>query len=160
MKKLMFLTMMFGLMIVLTGSVSAQNKGKGLVYGFSDANGGGNGRDSYAPKFGDAVRIAEHTPRNTDAEVGFVSGQKMDIVMFIQGKRISGVRMEGVPQDLRNLMMNKTTKISGLTSETAPLKRGDTVTIQSQPAKGGGMDVTFSFFRGGKSFNSISFVVK
>lgn len=53
MKKFVFLMMLFGLMIVLTGDVSAQNKGNGKVMTVNDDN--TPKTTEFSPKSGDQI---------------------------------------------------------------------------------------------------------
>ncbi|MFN8000737.1 MAG: hypothetical protein U0X75_06945 [Acidobacteriota bacterium] len=61
---------------------------------------------------------------------------------------------------LQNILLNKSTVVRGVGTKNQPLMRGDTYDIRTQPAQGGGTDVTFDVKRGGKYIATFSFVVK
>ena len=83
MKKLMFLTMVFGLMVVFSGNASAQ---QGVVIGAT-------GSQKLKPTVGEKVAFAVHTPRSDRPEVGIKSGQKVCLVSIFNGGQQSDVLM-------------------------------------------------------------------
>lgn len=83
MKKLMFLTMVFGFFMVLSGSASAQ---QGVVIGAT-------GSQKLKPKVGEKVTFAVHTPASARPEVGIKSGQKVCLVSIFNGGQQSDVLM-------------------------------------------------------------------
>ena len=152
MKKLMFLTMMFGLMIALTGSVSAQNKGNGYILTINDAN----KSTEFSIKGGDelvAKIIRPGGKYGTPAAgySGFEVRQPNKIVYFYYA-----ADKPELQDAINNRQQGRTTKVTGVCTNSKPIKANDKFTIQSQPAQGGGTDVTITFNGGG----CFSFIAK
>ncbi|MEP7336543.1 MAG: hypothetical protein ABI977_02165 [Acidobacteriota bacterium] len=144
MKKTMFLTMMFGLMIALTGSVSAQNKGNGRVLTVNDDNIPKS--TEFSIKSGDAI-VSSIVPGN--GSYGLPKGNSYSRIEVRQPNKIIYIYYAADTPELQDIINNKragrTTKVSGVCTNSKPLKANDKLTIQSQPAQGGGTMVTFTF---------------
>ena len=155
MKKLMFLTMMFGLMIALTGSVSAQNKGNGYVLTINDNNTPKS--TVFSIKSGDVIVASIMTG---DGNYGLQKGVKFSRIEVRQPNKIAYFYYASDSPDLQYAINNRekgrTTKVTGVCTNSKPFKANDKFTIQSQPAQGGGTDVTFTFNGGG----CFSFIAK
>ena len=144
MKKFMFLTMIFGLMIAVTGSVSAQNKGNGRVLTVNDDN--TPKTTEFAVKNGDAI-VASISASN--GNYGIPKGATVSRIEVRQPNKIIYIYYAADTPELQDIINNKragrTTKVSGVCTNSKPLKANDKLTIQSQPAQGGGTMVTFTF---------------
>ena len=155
MKKLMFLTMMFGLMIALTGSVSAQNKGNGYVLTINDNNTPKS--TVFSIKSGDQIVASIMT---SDGSYGLSKGMSYSRIEVRQTNKIAYFYYAADKPELQDIINNRrqgrTTKVTGVCTNSKPIKANDKFTIQSQPAQGGGTDVTFTFNGGG----CFSFIAK
>ncbi len=144
MKKSVLLTMMFGLMIALTGSVSAQNKGNGRVLTVNDDNVPKS--IEFSVKNGDEIVASIAT---SNGNYGIPKGATYSRIEVRQPNKIIYLYYAADTPELQDIINNKrsgrTTKVSGVCTNSKPLKANDKFTIQSQPAKGGGTDVTFTF---------------
>ena len=143
MKKLMFLTM-FGLMIALTGSVSAQNKGNGYVLTINDNNTPKS--TVFSIKSGDQVVASIMT---SDGSYGLSKGMSYSRIEVRQTNKIAYFYYAADKPELQDIINNRrqgrTTKVTGVCTNSRPLNVKDKFTIQSQPAEGGGTAVTISF---------------
>ncbi|HEX9005059.1 MAG TPA: hypothetical protein VGB07_34430 [Blastocatellia bacterium] len=153
MKKTMFLTMMFGLMIALTGSASAQNKGNGRVLTVNDDNVPKS--TEFSVKNGNEIVASIAT---SNGNYGIPKGATFSRIEVRQPNKIIYLYYAADTPELQDIINNKrsgrTTKVNGVCTNSKPLKANDKFTIQSQPAKGGGTDVTFTF--GGACFSFIA----
>lgn len=82
MKKLVFLTMMFGFMVVFSGSASAQLKA--VVVNV-------NGSGGLKPKVGERVVAASHDPQSDAPEIGVKKGQRVCMVGIFNGGQQASV---------------------------------------------------------------------
>lgn len=136
--------------------------GNGKIFGVNkpgDAN-----FKAIVPKNGDRVETTLYTPNNdSNKDLGLVKGQKYTMMMLTQPGNNNAQGFfywaANTPA-LQNILLNKSTVVRGVGTKNQPLMRGDTYDIRTQPAQGGGTDVTFDFKRGGKYIATFSFVVK
>lgn len=145
MKKSMFLTlMMFCLMIALTGLASAQNKGNGRVLTVNDDN--VSKSTEFSIKNGDEIVASIAT---SNGNYGIPKGATFSRIEVRQPNKIIYLYYAADTPELQDIINNKragrTTKVSGVCTNSKPLKANDKLTIQSQPAQGGGTMVTFTF---------------
>ena len=155
MKKSMFLTMMmFCLMVALTSVASAQNKGNGRVLTVNDDN--PSKSTEFSVKNGDEIVASIAT---SNGNYGIPKGATYSRIEVRQPNKIVYIYYAADTPELQDIINNKragrTTKVKGVCTNSRPIKANDKATIQSQPAQGGGTDVTFTF--GGACF---SFVAK
>jgi hypothetical protein len=159
--RLMFLLLAGMMMLIVTNTVNAQNVGTGKVFGVKKP--GDAKFNAFTPKFGDIIETTVYTPNDdSNKDLGLVKGQKYTVLMITQPDNNNAqafIYWEANKPALQTKMLNKKTKVSGLGANQPPLMRGDTFTIQTQPAKDGGLDVTFSQFRDKKGIGIVSFVV-
>ena len=130
----MFLTIVFGLMIAFTAGVSAQNKGNGkviLVYNASEL----------APKSGDDVITRIKTG---NGDYGMPKDFKYTELELRQGDKAIYIYYNVDTGDIQDEINDKNAKVFATCTEGKPWKTGDKITIQTQPAEGGGTDVTFT----------------
>ncbi len=143
MKKLMFLTMMFGLMIAFTVGVSAQNKGNGRVLTVNDDN--TPKTTEFAVKSGNEI-VASITASN--GNYGIPKGATYSRIEIRQPNKIMYIYYAAdtpqVQDQINNNRAGRTTKVTGVCTNSKPWKANDKVSIQTQPAQGGGTDVTFT----------------
>ena len=143
MKKLMFLTMMFGLMIAFSINVSAQNKGNGRVLTVNDDN--TPKTTEFAVKSGNEI-VASIATGN--GNYGIPKGGTYSRIEVRQPNKIMYIYYaadSGTTQDqINNNRAGRSTPVTGVCTNSKPWKANDKVTIQTQPAKGGGTDVTFT----------------
>ncbi len=138
MKKLMFLTIMFGLMIAFSINVSAQNKGDGKVIKWDTRS----SLKESAPKQGDGVTTRIVT---SDGNDGMTKGAKYTQLMLTQpGRGIMYFYYAANTPQVQEQLNNKKATVFAVCTSTKPWAAGDKLTIQTQPAKGGGTDVTFT----------------
>ncbi|MDX2042088.1 MAG: hypothetical protein SF097_12610 [Acidobacteriota bacterium] len=136
--------------------------GNGKIFGVNkpgDAN-----FKAIVPKNGDRVETTLYTPNNdSNKDLGLVKGQKYTMMMLTQPGNNNAQGFfywaANTPA-LQNILLNKSTVVRGVGTKNQPLMRGDTYDIRTQPAQGGGTDVTFDFKRGNKYIATFSFVVK
>lgn len=136
--------------------------GNGKIFGVNkpgDAN-----FKAIVPKNGDKVETTLYTPNNdSNKDLGLVKGQKYTMLMLTQPGNNNAQGFfywaANTPA-LQNILLNKSTVVRGIGTTNQPLMRGDTFDIRTQPAQGGGTDVTFDLKRGGKYIATFSFVVK
>ncbi|MGI8639469.1 MAG: hypothetical protein ACR2MG_05885 [Pyrinomonadaceae bacterium] len=159
--RLMFLLLVGMMMLIVTNTVNAQNVGTGKVFGVNKP--GDPKFNAFTPKFGDIIETTLYTPKDdSNKDLGLVKGQKYTMLMITQPSNNNAQAFIYWAADkpaLQDKMLYKKTKVGGLGVKQPPLMRGDTFTIQTQPAKGGGLDVTFSQFRDKKGIGIVSFVV-
>jgi len=144
MKKVMFLTMLFGLMIVFTGSVSAQ-KGKVI---------GATGSQKLTPKVGNLVTFNIHQPASDNPSQGIKGGRKYALISIFatpegKGQQIDLVIDINVMQDMKPGVKTKT-KISKLENPIPDIILGDKVSLDEKK-------LTLTFSRGNKVFGAITF---
>ena len=160
--RLMFLLLAGMMMLIVTNTVNAQNVGTGKVFGVNKP--GDPKFNAFTPKVGDIIETTLYTPKDdSNKDLGLVKGQKYTMLMITQPDNNNAqafIYWAANKPALQGQMLYKKTKVSGLGVKQPPLMRGDTFTIQTQPAKGGGLDVTFSQFRDKKGIGIVSFVVK
>ena len=136
--------------------------GNGKIFGINkpgDAN-----FKAFVPKNGDKIETTLYTPNNDSTkDLGLVKGQKYTMLMITQPGNNNAQGFfywaANTPA-LQNILLNKSTVVRGIGTTNQPLMRGDTFDIRTQPAQGGGTDVTFDIKRGGKYIATFSFVVK
>ncbi len=155
MKKFMFLTMIFGLMIAVTGSVSAQNKGNGRVLAVNDDN--VPKTTEFSARSGDQVVASIVT---SNGERGMPKGSQYSRIEVRQPRKIMYIYYAAdtpaVQDQINNKRAGRSTKVTGVCTNLKPWKAEDKVTIQTQPAQGGGTDVTFTV----QGKGCLSFVAK
>ncbi len=76
MKKLMFLTMMLGLMMAISGNVSAQMPGKVV---------GATGSQKVTPKVGSLIKLTLHEARSDNPAQGIKSGRQYALINLFAG---------------------------------------------------------------------------
>ena len=136
--------------------------GNGKIFGVNkpgDAN-----FKAFVPKNGDRVETTLYTPKDdSNKDLGLVKGQKYTMLMITQPGNNNAQGFfywaANTPA-LQNTLLNKSTVVRGIGTTNQPLMRGDTFDIRTQPAQGGGTDVTFDLKRGNKYIATFSFVVK
>ena len=136
--------------------------GNGKIFGVNkpgDAN-----FKAIVPKNGDRVETTLYTPNDDkNKDLGLVKGQKYTMLMITQPGNNNAQGFfywaANTPA-LQNTLLNKSTVVRGIGTTNQPLMRGDTFDIRTQPAQGGGTDVTFDLKRGNKYLATFSFVVK
>lgn len=138
MKKSMFVMMM---MIALTGIVSAQNKGNGRVLTVNDDN--VPKTTEFSVKNGDQIVTKIATAQH--GNYGIPKGATYSQVEVRQPNKITYLYYAADTPALQDAINNKTLKVRGVCTNSKPIKANDKFTIQSQPAQGGGTDVTFTF---------------
>jgi len=142
MKKLMFLTMMFGLMIAFTVSVSAQKSitkvGDGRVLTFNTQS----AKVDSVPRVGDAVVTSFDT---SDGKFGLTKGTKYTRLAMKQGGRgtLYFYYLVSVPK-IAEQINNKQANVSVVCTNTKPWTTDDKVIVSIADAPGGGKDVRFS----------------
>ena len=146
MKKLMFLTMMFGLMIVFTGSVSAQKSitkvGDGRVLTFFTQS----AKVDSVPRVGDSVVTSFNI---SDGKFGLNFGLKRGdkytrLAMDQKGKgQLYFYYLVSVPT-IAEQINNKSSKVNVVCTDTKPWTIDDKVIVTIADAPGGGKDVRFS----------------
>ena len=75
----------------------------------------------------------------------FTKGMKFTRIEVRQTNKIVYIYYAADTPQVQAQINNKKTKVTGVCTNSKPLKAGDTLTIQTQPANGGGTDVTFTF---------------
>lgn len=147
--------MMFGLMIALTGGASAQNKGNGRVLTVNDDN--VPKTTEFSARIGDEV-VAKIATSNGGR--GIPKGATYSQIEVRQPYKIMYIYYAADTPEVQDQINNKrngrTTKVTGVCTNLKPWKAEDKVTIQTQPAKGGGTDVTFTV----QGKGCISFIAK
>lgn len=136
--------------------------GNGTIFGVNkpgDAN-----FKAFVPKNGDKIETTLYTPNNDqNKDLGLVKGQKYTMLMITQpnnNKAQAFFYWAANTPDLQGKLLYKSTVIRGLGTTNQPVMRGDKFDIRTQPAQGGGLDVTFDIKRGNKYVATFSFVVK
>lgn len=148
MKKLTFLMMMFCLTVALTGVASAQNKGNGRVLTVNDDN--VPKTTEFSVKNGDEIITKIVTSQHSN--YGIPKGSQYTQLEVRQPRKITYLYYATDTPALQDAINNKTLKVRGVCTNSKPIKANDKFTIQSQPAQGGGTDVTFTFSNGCFSF--------
>ncbi len=142
MKKLMFLTMMFGLMIAFNVSVSAQKSitkvGDGRVLTFFTQS----AKVDSVPRVGDPVVTSFDT---SDGKFGLTRGTKYTrLAMDQKGKgQLYFYYLVSVPK-IAEQINNKRANVSLVCTNTKPWTTDDKVIVSIADAPGGGKDVRFS----------------
>ena len=146
MKKLMFLTIVFGLMIAFTAGVSAQIEGKGrviLVYNASEL----------APNIGDDVFTRISTG---DGDHGMPKGEKYHSLELRQGNKAMYIEYYTHNAEFQIELNDLNAKVATM-SFPNPWKTNDKITIRTELLWGGGMEVKFSNEQRKGSFSFVVF---
>jgi len=141
-------------------SANVPHLGTGIVFGAGKSGEAPFGK--ITPDVGDEVITYSLTSENDSLkDLGVLKGQTLN-VMAIMDKKEPQAMISWKTSDpkFKDILISKLSKISAIGRQGFVIQRGDTVTIQAQPSEDGGTDITFSYFRDGKSTGVTSFIVK
>ncbi|MBD1807880.1 hypothetical protein H6F98_20850 [Microcoleus sp. FACHB-SPT15] len=132
----------------------AAQSGEGVVVGVTPG-------DSFTVSNGAVVQggTGAFTPTADDTEVGIVAGATYSAVTVTQGNSQAVIQYSVDDPNLQDKLSGINTVVAGIGSGTT-IKRGDEVVVSTQPAEGGGIDITFDVYRSNSPVATFSFVHK
>ena len=139
--------------VVGSGTVTGVNwPGKGGATDFAVANGDqvSGGYEMYTPK--EATRWVKAGGKYNLIMVTRPGSQGQLFIIF------TGDSKTQPPLERTLHLIN--TAVRGIGTTNKPIREGDTLKISTQPASGGGVDVTLDFYRGPAAVATFSFVQK